>query len=72
MTNLELSDAMRILEKHPELALRIAQLQSQRLDATSALLVDLNHEHVDKPAERNLIGRIFSTLMTPGKDPGPH
>ena len=65
-------DAMRILEKHPELALRIAQLQSQRLDATSALLVELNHEHVDKPAERNLIGRIFSTLMTPGKDPGVH
>ena len=65
-------DAMRILEKHPELALRIAQLQSQRLDATSALLVELNHEHGDKPAERSLIGRIFSTLMTPGKDLGSH
>jgi CRP-like cAMP-binding protein len=65
-------DAMRILEKHPELALRIAQLQSQRLDATSALLVDLNREHGDKPAEQNLIARIFSTLMTPGKDPGVH
>lgn len=64
-------DAMRILEKHPELALRIAQLQSQRLDATSALLVHLNHETVDKPSERSLIGRIFSTLMAPGRDGEP-
>ena len=64
-------DAMRILEKHPELAMRIAQLQSQRLDATSALLVQLNTETVDKPTERSLIGRIFSTLMAPGRDGEP-
>lgn len=62
-------DAMRILEKHPELALRIAMLQSQRLDATSALLVQLNGETADKPSEQTLIGRIFSTLMAP---PKPH
>lgn len=65
-------DAMRILEKHPELALRIAMLQSQRLDATSALLVELNRESAGKPAEQSLIGRIFSTLMTPAKGHASH
>jgi CRP-like cAMP-binding protein len=65
-------DAMRILERHPELALRIAMLQSQRLDATSALLVELNRETVDKPSEQSLIGRIFSTLMTPPKGHASH
>jgi len=64
-------DAMRILEKHPELALRIAMLQSQRLDATSALLVELNRDTVDKPSEQSLIGRIFKTLMTPGHTSEP-
>lgn len=65
-------DAMRILEKHPELALRIATLQSQRLDATSALLVELNRETAGKPSEQSLIGRIFSTLMTPAKGHASH
>ena len=40
-------------------------------DATSALLVELNHETVDQPSERSLIGRIFKTLMAPGRDGEP-
>lgn len=64
-------DAIRILGRHPELTLRIAQLVCQRLDATSALLVELSREHAGKESEQGLLGRIFAALVAPPSPPKP-
>ena len=55
-------DALAYLERQPLVALRVAMLLSQRLDATSALLVELQkHEKSDKPAPGGF-GRLFAAL----------
>ena len=56
-------DAIRILESQPAITLRLATLVCQRLDATSALLVELRHEHIGKASEQGLLSRIFSALL---------
>jgi CRP/FNR family transcriptional regulator, cyclic AMP receptor protein len=65
-------DAMRILSKQPELTLRLAQLVSQRLDTTSALLVELSREHAGKTSEQNLLQRIFAALVSSPPPPRAH
>jgi CRP/FNR family cyclic AMP-dependent transcriptional regulator len=50
-------DALAYLERQPLVALRVAMLLSQRLDATSALLVEAQK---GKPAEQ---GNVFGRLM---------
>ena len=53
-------DALAYLERQPMVALRVAMLLSQRLDATSALLVEAQK---GKPAEpTGIFGRLMSTL----------
>ena len=61
-------DALAFLERQPLVALRVAMLLSQRLDATSALLVELQKENKGRPAEAGIFGRLMSALVTPGKD----
>jgi CRP-like cAMP-binding protein len=56
-------DALRILEKQPLVTLRLATLLSQRLDATSALLVEMTQETAGKSAEQGLLRRLFSSLL---------
>jgi CRP/FNR family transcriptional regulator, cyclic AMP receptor protein len=65
-------DAMRILSKQPELTLRLAQLVSQRLDTTSALLVELSRENAGKASEQNLLKRIFTALVSSPPPPRAH
>lgn len=63
-------DAIRILERQPELTLQLAMLVSRRLDATSALLVELSQEHAGKASEQGLLSRIFSALLSsPSRSP---
>jgi CRP/FNR family transcriptional regulator, cyclic AMP receptor protein len=57
-------DAIRILERQPDLALQVAIVVSQRLDATSALLVELSHEAGGSTTEQGLLQRIFSSLLS--------
>jgi CRP-like cAMP-binding protein len=64
-------DAIRILEKQPALALSLATLVSQRLDATSALVVELTREHAGKSTEQGLLKRIFSALVSAPAEPPP-
>jgi len=53
-------DALAYLERQPLVALRVAMLLSQRLDATSALLVEAQK---GKPHEQpGIFGRLMSTL----------
>ena len=54
-------DAQQYLKTDPELTFRIAWLMANRLDATSAYLVQLTKDHAGKP-EGGLLGRILSSL----------
>ena len=63
-------DALAFLERQPLVALRVAMLLSQRLDATSALLVELSKSSPQKAAEQSVFARLMSALVTPGADRG--
>jgi CRP-like cAMP-binding protein len=54
---------MRVLERHPDITLRLASLLSQRLDETSGLVSELSRR-VSGAAEKTLVGRILSSLVT--------
>ena len=61
------ADAMRVLERHPDITLRLALLLCQRLDETSGLVSELSRQ-VSGTAEKTLVGRILSSLVTtPGR-----
>jgi len=53
-------DALAYLERQPLVALRVAMLLSQRLDATSALLVEAQKGKPQEPT--GIFGRLMSTL----------
>lgn len=57
-------DARQYLQTDPALTFRVAWLMANRLDATSAYLVQLTRDHADKP-ESGLLGRILSSLHSP-------
>lgn len=57
------ADAMRVLQRHPDITLRLATLLSQRLDETSGLVSELSQQ-ISGAAERSLVGRILSGLVT--------
>ncbi|HVY51078.1 MAG TPA: cyclic nucleotide-binding domain-containing protein [Devosia sp.] len=63
-------DALGYLERQPLVALRVAMLLSQRLDRTSALLVEMAHEHKDQPREAGIFDRLMKALVTPAADKG--
>jgi CRP/FNR family cyclic AMP-dependent transcriptional regulator len=54
-------NARQYLKTDPELTFRIAWLMANRLDATSAYLVQLTKDHAGQP-EGGLLGRILSSL----------
>ena len=66
-------DAIRILERQPEVALRLATVLCQRLDATSALLADMGSEKGESvESEVSALRRLFGTLFgqQPDREPG--
>lgn len=62
-------DANTLLETEPGLARRVAALVAGRLDATSALLVELAKQNKGK-TEQGLLTRILSTLYSPAPGEG--
>jgi CRP-like cAMP-binding protein len=61
------ADAMKVLERHPDITLRLASLMCQRLDETSGLVSELSRE-VSGSTQKSLVGRILSSLVTtPGR-----
>ena len=56
-----IEDGLRWLEQSPIAALHVATLACQRLDATSALLVELRKE-IEGPREHGLLQRLFGTV----------
>ncbi len=59
-----IDNAIGFLERSPLLALHVATLACQRLNATSALLVHMRKEMAGRTAEQSILSRIFSTLTT--------
>ena len=53
-------DALAYLERQPLVALRVAMLLSQRLDATSALLVEAQKGKAQEPS--GVLNRLMATL----------
>ena len=62
-------DANKLLETEPGLARRVAALVAGRLDATSALLVELAKQNKGK-SEQSLLSRILSTIYSPAPGEG--
>jgi CRP/FNR family cyclic AMP-dependent transcriptional regulator len=62
-------DANKLLETEPGLARRVAALVAGRLDATSALLVELAKQNKGK-SEQGLLSRILSTIYSPAPGEG--
>jgi CRP-like cAMP-binding protein len=63
-------DALAYLERQPLVALRVAMLLSQRLDKTSALLVEMAGEHKGEPRQQGMLDRLMRALVTPAADRG--
>lgn len=57
-------DARKALENDPQLTFMIARLVASRLDATSAVLVELNREHKGQLVQ-GILSRIVSALHLP-------
>ena len=62
-----ITDARTQLMQDPELTFHLASLVAARLDATTALLVDLAKEHPGK-TEQGLLARILSALTIQADD----
>ncbi len=60
-----IEDALPFLERTPLVALHVATLACERLDRTSALVVQLRKEAEGKAAEQGVLGRIFNALAGP-------
>ncbi len=60
-----IKDANNLLDREPGLARRVAALVAGRLDATSALLVELSKQNKDKASEQGLLSRILASLYMP-------
>ncbi len=65
-----IDDPIPFLETTPLVALHVATLACARLDATSALLVELKKETQGKAAEQGILSRIFSAMAAPPAHPG--
>jgi hypothetical protein len=63
-------DAIRILERQPQVALQLAMILCQLLDATSALLVEVSRENGDEN-EMSFVRRAFGALFGHGADREP-
>ena len=60
-----IEDGIPFLERTPLMALHVATLACDRLDRTSAVLVELRKETEGKASEQGLLSRIFSALTVP-------
>jgi CRP/FNR family transcriptional regulator, cyclic AMP receptor protein len=66
-----IDNAIAFLERTPLVALHVATLACERLDRTSALLVELRKETEGRAEEQGFIGRLFAAITEPSKRSGP-
>jgi CRP-like cAMP-binding protein len=60
-------EAKQYVQTNAELAYRLAWLMANRLDATSAYLVELTRQHADTP-QRGIFGAILAALHAPADE----
>lgn len=60
-----IDDAIPFLERTPLMALHVATIACERLERTSALVVQLRKESEEKADDQGVLGRIFGALMSP-------
>jgi len=65
-----IDEALDVLQQTPDFALHIATLACARLNATSALLVDLRHAATGKKQEQALMSRILTAMLATPKVTG--
>ena len=65
-----IEEPITFLERTPLVALQVATLVCARLDATSALLVELKKEARGRPGEEGLLARIFAAISGAPARPG--
>ncbi len=65
-----IDEALDVLQQNPDFALHIATLACARLNATSALLVDLRHAAAGKKQEQALMSRILAAMLATPKVTG--
>ncbi|MBK8085002.1 MAG: cyclic nucleotide-binding domain-containing protein [Devosia sp.] len=66
-----IEDAIGFLERTPLVALHVATLACARLDATSALLVELRKQAAGRHEEQGVFGRLLQALTNPPPPPPP-
>ncbi|RYE08212.1 MAG: cyclic nucleotide-binding domain-containing protein [Hyphomicrobiales bacterium] len=66
-----IDNAIAFLERTPLVALHVATIACERLDRTSALLVEMRKEAGVRPEELGFIGRLFAAISEPSKRSGP-
>jgi CRP-like cAMP-binding protein len=62
-----IEDGLAFLERTPLVALHVATLACERLDRTSALLVEMRKETEGKASEQGLLSRLFSAMTEPAR-----
>jgi CRP-like cAMP-binding protein len=62
-------DGIKFLERTPLVALQVATLACARLNATSALLVELKKDAQGKAGEHSIFARIMNALVEPPAKP---
>jgi CRP/FNR family cyclic AMP-dependent transcriptional regulator len=67
-----IEDAVSFLERTPLMALHVATLACERLDRTSALVVQLRKEAEEKADDQGMWSRIFSALTGPSGRAAEH
>lgn len=60
-----IDNALNFLERTPLVALHVATLACARLDATSALLVELKQETASTQGDHSILNRIWGALTEP-------
>jgi len=58
-------DAIQFINRQPEIAVHIAGVLAQRLNATSKVLADLRTESGASPEEKSRMGRVLAALLGP-------
>jgi CRP-like cAMP-binding protein len=64
-----IENALSFMERTPIVAITVATLVCERLDATSAILVELRQKAGDKGGDQGMLSRIFAALSAPPKPP---
>lgn len=62
-----IADATKVMAADPALSMKVASILASRLDATSAVMVELSKQHQGKPHEQGLLAAFSMRCICPMK-----